>query len=53
MTMHTMYVGFAKSWMDDLFYRYTTNPELFLHNIPIFPEEILYKVKKSYFPSQS
>lgn len=51
--MHMMYVGFAKSWIDDLFYRYTTNPELFLHNIPIFPEEILYKVKNSYFPSQS
>lgn len=52
-TTHMMYVGSAKSWMEDLFYRYTTSPELFLYNIPIFPEEILYKVKNSYFPSDS
>lgn len=48
MTVHIMHVGSAKSWMDDIFYRYTTSPELFLHNIPIFPEEILYKVENSY-----
>lgn len=35
-----------KFWMDGIFFRNTTSSGLFLHNksnIPIFPEEILYK----------
>lgn len=41
--MNMMYVCFAKFQINDIIYSYTTSPELFFHNIPIFPEEILYK----------
>lgn len=42
-TICVIHVCSAKFGINDILYNYTTNPELFLHNIPIFPEEILYK----------
>lgn len=48
-TTHEMHVCPAKVRRDDIFYRYTTNSELLLHNIPTFPEEILNKGWKQLF----
>lgn len=48
-TTHEMHVCPAKVRRDDIFYSYTTNPELLLHNIPTFPEEILNKGWKQLF----